>query len=165
MERDMENSCWKIIITMYQAPTMCQTTAKVQLWSDISSSQYTRRRQWQPASVLLPRKSHGWRSLVGCSPESLRVGLDWATSLSSFTFMHWKWQPTPGFLPGESQRRGSWWAAIYGVAQSQTLLKRLSSSSSTISQWDMCCHLHFIDEENKAQRGLVTYPWSAAKKP
>ena len=39
----------------------------------------------------------------------LRVGHDWATSLSLFTFMHWrrKWQPTPGFLPGESQGRGS----------------------------------------------------------
>ena len=40
---------------------------------------------------------------------SLRVGHDWATSLSLFTFMHWrrKWQPTPVFLPGESQGRGS----------------------------------------------------------
>ena len=40
---------------------------------------------------------------------SLRVGHDWATLLSLFTFMHWrrKWQPTPVFLPGESQRWGS----------------------------------------------------------
>ena len=39
----------------------------------------------------------------------LRVGHDWATSLSLSTFMHWrrKWQPTPVFLPGESQGRGS----------------------------------------------------------
>ena len=39
----------------------------------------------------------------------LRVGHDWATSLSLFTFMHWrrKWQPTPVFLPGESQGPGS----------------------------------------------------------
>ena len=38
-----------------------------------------------------------------------RVGQDWATSLSLFTFMHWrrKWQPTPVFLPGESLGRGS----------------------------------------------------------
>ena len=34
------------------------------------------------------------------------------------------------FLPGESQGWGAWWAAVYGVAQSQTRLKRLSSSSS-----------------------------------
>ena len=43
------------------------------------------------------------------SVGSLGVGHDWATSLSLFTFMHWrrKWQPTPAFLPGESQGRGS----------------------------------------------------------
>ena len=43
------------------------------------------------------------------SMGSLRVGHDWATYLSLFTFIHWrrKWQPTPVFLPGESQRRGS----------------------------------------------------------
>ena len=67
------------------------------------------------------------------SMGSLRVRHDGATSLSLFTFMHWrrKWQPTPVFLPGESQGRGAWWAAIYGVAQSWTRLKRLSSSSSS----------------------------------
>ena len=43
------------------------------------------------------------------SMGSLRVGHDWMTSLSLFTFVHWrrKWQPTPVFLPGESQGRGS----------------------------------------------------------
>ena len=43
------------------------------------------------------------------SMGSLRVRHDWATSLSLFIFMHWrrKWQPTPVFLPGESQGRGS----------------------------------------------------------
>ena len=43
------------------------------------------------------------------SMGSLRVGHDWATSLSLFSFIHWrrKWQPTPVFLPGESQGRGS----------------------------------------------------------
>ena len=66
------------------------------------------------------------------SMGSRRVGHDRVTSLSLFTFMHWrrKWQPTPVFLPGESRGSGAWWAAIYGVAQSRTQLKRLSSSSS-----------------------------------
>ena len=43
------------------------------------------------------------------SVGSLRVRQDWATSLLLFTFMHWrrKWQPTPVFLPGESQGQGS----------------------------------------------------------
>ena len=46
------------------------------------------------------------------SMGSLRVGHDWATSLSLFTFMHWrrKWQPTPMFLPRESQR----WRSLVG---------------------------------------------------
>ena len=46
-----------------------------------------------------------------------RVGHNWATSLSLFTFMHWrrKWKPTPVFLSGESQGRKSWWAAVYGA--------------------------------------------------
>ena len=46
------------------------------------------------------------------STESQRVGHDWVISLSLFTFMHWrrKWQPTPVFLPGESQG----WQSLVG---------------------------------------------------
>ena len=64
---------------------------------------------WHPTPVFLLGKSHGWRSLVGCSPWDRQVGHDWATSLSLFTFMHWrrKWQPTLVFLPGESQGQKS----------------------------------------------------------
>ena len=64
---------------------------------------------------------------------SLRVRHDWVTSLWLFTFMHWrrKWQPTPVFLSGESQWWQSWCADMYGVTQSWTRLKRLSSSSSS----------------------------------
>ena len=63
------------------------------------------------------------------SMRSRRVGHDWATSLSFFTFTHWrrKWQPVPVFLPGESQGQGAWWAAVYGVAQSRKQLKWLKS--------------------------------------
>ena len=84
------------------------------------------------------------------STGSLRVRHDWTTSLSLFTFMHWKrkWQPTPVFLPGEFQGWESWWAAVYGVAQSQTQPKWLSSSSSsgfpekTIIQTDTCTPMY-----------------------
>ena len=71
---------------------------------------------WTEEPGRLP--SLGWR----------RVRHNWVTSFSLFTCMHWrrKWQPTPVFLPGESQGWGAWWVAIYGVAQSQTWLKRLS---------------------------------------
>ena len=56
-----------------------------------------------------------WKILLTEEPGRLqsmgspRVGCNWATSLSLFIFMHWrrKWQPTPVFLPGEPQGRGS----------------------------------------------------------
>ena len=57
------------------------------------------------------------------SMGSLRVGHDWATSLSLFTFMHWrrKWQPTPVFLPGESQGRWSLMGCrLWGRTESDT---------------------------------------------
>ena len=64
----------------------------------------------------------------------LRVGHDWATSLSLFTFMHWrrKWQPTPVFLPGESQGWGSLVGRrLWGGTESATT-KWLSSSRSSV---------------------------------
>ena len=71
------------------------------------------------------------------SMRLLGVGHDWATSLSLFTFRHWrrKWQPTPVFLPGESRGWGSLVTAVYGVVQSRTRLKWLSSSSSSNIIW------------------------------
>ena len=57
------------------------------------------------------------------SMVSLRVRHDWATSLSLFTFMHWrrKWQPTPVFLPGESQgRRSLVGCRLWGLTESDT---------------------------------------------
>ena len=57
------------------------------------------------------------------SMGSLRVGHDRATSLSLFTFMHWKrkWQPTPLFLPGESQgQRGLVGCRLWGCTESDT---------------------------------------------
>ena len=65
------------------------------------------------------------------SMGSLRVRHNWATSLSLFTFMHWrrKWQPLQFSCLENPRDGGAWWAAVSGVAQSWTLLKRLSSSS------------------------------------
>ena len=62
------------------------------------------------------------------SMGSLRVGHDWATSVSLFAFMHWrrKWQPTPVFLPGESQGRGIPVGCRLWGHESQTRLKGLS---------------------------------------
>ena len=91
------------------------------------------RRQWQPTPVLLPGKSHGQRSLVGCSPWGLEESdtterLHFPFSLSCIG--EGNGNPLQcSCLENPRDGRG-WWAAIYGVAQSQTRLKRLSSSSS-----------------------------------
>ena len=68
------------------------------------------------------------------SMGSLRVRHDWATSLSLFTFTHWrrKWQPTPLFLPGESQgRRSLVGCHLWGHTESDTTDMTSSSSSSS----------------------------------
>ena len=61
-----------------------------------------------------------WAAVHG----SLRVRHDWATSLSLFTFMHWrrKWQSTPVFLLENPRDGRAWWAAVCGVAQGRTRL-------------------------------------------
>ena len=76
-----------------------------------------------------PMDRGAWQAAVHGVAKSWR---DWATSLLLFTFMHWrmKWQPTPVFSPGKSQGRWSLMGCRHGVAQSQTSLKQLSSSSS-----------------------------------
>ena len=100
------------------------------LWD---TSAYVWRRRWHPTLVLLPGESHGWRRLVDCSPwgcEELDMTeqLPFQFSLSCI-----------GESDGNSLQRsclenprdgGAWWAAVYGVTQSRTRLKRLSSSSS-----------------------------------
>ena len=73
------------------------------------------RRQWHPTPLLLPGKSHGRRSLVGCSPWG-----HWESDTTKrlhFHFSpvtHWrrKWHPTPVFLPGESQG----WRSLVGCS-------------------------------------------------
>ena len=92
------------------------------------------RRQWYPTPVLLPGKSHGWRSLVGCSPwgweESDTTGqLHFQVSFSCIGGGNGN--PLQCSCLDNPRDGGAWWAAIYGVAQSRTQLKRLSSSSSS----------------------------------
>ena len=69
------------------------------------------------------------------SMRSLRVGHNWETSLSLFTFMHGEGNGSPLWCSClESPRDGgAWWIAVYGVAHSRTLLKQLSSSSSSVA--------------------------------
>ena len=94
-----------------------------------------RSRQWHPTPVLLPGKSHGWRSLVGCSPWG-RWELDTTERLhfhlSLSCIGEGNGNPLQCSCLENPRDGGAWWAAVHGVAQSQTRLNRLSSSSSSI---------------------------------
>ena len=95
---------------------------------------YVTRRQWQPTPVLLPGESHGWRSLVGCGPWG-REESDTTERLHfHFSLSHigeGNGNPLQCSSLKNPRDGGAWWAAVYGVAQSRTRLKRLSSSSSS----------------------------------
>ena len=98
---------------------------------------HTQRRQWHPTPVLLPGKSHGWRSLVVCSPWGR-----WGSDTTERLHFHFSLScigegygnPLQCCCLENPRDGGAWWAAVYGVAQSQTRLKGLSSSNSIYTQ-------------------------------
>ena len=116
------------------------------------SHQPTWRRQWHPTPVLLHGKFHGWRSLVGCSPWGRKESdttepLHFHFSLSCIG--EGNGNPLQCSCLENPRDGGAWWAAVDGVAQSRTRLKRLSSSSSSTSQLKIprslqrkCSHRH-----------------------
>ena len=85
------------------------------------------RRQWHPTPVLLPGKSHRRRSLVGCSPWGYKESdkteqLHFHFSLSCIG--EGNGNPLQCSCLENPRGGGAWWAAVYGVSQSQTRLKR-----------------------------------------
>ena len=105
-----------------------QTLGPALLYSAIA---FIRRRQWHPTPVLLPGKSHGWRSLVGsCWGSDTTERLHFHFSLSCIG--EGNDNPLQCSCLENPRDGGAWWAATYGVTQSQTRLKRLSSSIAFI---------------------------------
>ena len=109
-----------------------------------------RRRKWHPTPVLLPGKSHGWRSLVGCSPSG-----HYESDMTEQLHFHFS-------LPHIGEGNGNplqcsclenprdwraWWAAIYGVAQGRTRLKWLSSRQDTKKQ------RHYLVNKGQSSQG------------
>ena len=98
-----------------------------------SSKATFRRRQWHPTPVLLPGKSHGWRSLVGYSPwgfeeSDMTERLQFHFSLSCIG--EGNGNPLQCSCLENPRDGGVWWAAVYGVSQSRTRLMRLSSKAT-----------------------------------
>ena len=102
-----------------------------------------RRRQWHPTPVLLPGKSHGRRSLVGCSPWG-----HWRSDMTEWLHFHFSLScigegngnPLQRSCLENPRDGGACWAAVYGVTQSRTRLKWLSSSSNSMSSKQLCLH-------------------------
>ena len=89
-----------------------------------------------PTPVLLPGKSHWWRSLVGCSPWGRKESdmTEWIPCHFSLSCIgEGNGNPLQCLCLENPRDGGAWWAAIYGVAQSRTWLKWLSSSISSMS--------------------------------
>ena len=117
--------------------------------------------------VLLPGKSHGWRSLVGCSTwgheeSNMTERLHFHFSLSCIGEGNGN-QLHCSCLENPRDWR-AWWAAVYGVAQSQTRLKWLSSSSSSLSQKCEKVNLHCLSLTScgilfSQSKHTKTVPW------
>ena len=95
---------------------------------------FLQRRQCHPTPIFLPGKSHRWRNLVGYSPwgreeSDTTEQLHFPFSLSCIG--EGNGNPLQCSCLENPWDGGAWWAAVYGVAQSRTQLKWLSSSSSS----------------------------------
>ena len=101
------------------------------------------RRQWHPTPVLLPGKSHGWRSLMGCSPWGRKESDTTKRLHFHFSLLcigEGNGNPLQCSCLENPRDGGAWWAAVSGVAQSRTRLKRLSSSRSSLLKFEGICH-------------------------
>ena len=101
------------------------------------SAVWQRRRRWHPTPVFLPGKSHGRRSLVGCSPWGRKESdtterLHFHFSLSCIG--EGNGNPLQGSCLENPRDGGAWWAAVYGVTQSRTRLKWLSSRGGCLTK-------------------------------
>ena len=110
------------------------------------NSSYKRRRQWHSTPLLLTGKCHGQRSLVGCSP--------WGRQESDTTeWLHFRFSlscigegngnPLQCSCLEKPRDGGDWWAAVYGVAQSWTRLKWLSSLAAAIKYFVFHLYLYW----------------------
>ena len=132
------------------------------------------RRKWQPTPVFLPGESQGQGSLVGCSPwghEELDMTerLHFPFSLSCIG--EGNGNPLQCSCLENPRDGGAWWAVVYGVAQSWTRLKWLSSSSSEVFilyienyDWLISCVNFWCGNQHrlllKLSRGYLLRIWS-----
>ena len=114
----MDRGAWRVTVHRVSRVRQNLATKQQRIWG-ILNSQW--RRQWHPTPVLSPGKSHGRRSLVGCSPWG-RSGSD-TTERLHFHFSlsctgEGNGNPLQCSCLENPKDRGTWWADVSGVAQS-----------------------------------------------
>ena len=123
----------------------------------MSINMIIQRRQWHPTPALLPGKSHGWRSLVGCSPwgreeSDTTERLHFHFSLSGIR--EGNGNPLQCSCLENPRDGGAWWAAVYGVAQSRTRLKHCRRRHRSSSKVIIRAFINFVLLEFHTSRVL-----------
>ena len=124
------------------------------------------RRQWHPTPVLLPGKSHGQRSLEDCSPWG-----HWGSDTTDRLHFHFSLScigegngnPLQCSCLENPRDGGAWWAAVYGVAQSQTWLKWLSSSSPLLEKGKRLMEASWWERLTEGETGSWSDGWGHAQ--
>ena len=116
------------------------------------------RRQWHPTPVLLPGKSHGQRSLVGCSPcgredSDTTERLHFHFSLSCIG--EGNGTPLQHSCLKNPKDRGAWWAAVHGVAKSRTRL----------NDFTLTFHFHALGKEMATHSSVLSWRIPGAGEP
>ena len=116
----------------------------------ISTALMVRRRQWHPTPVLVPRKSHGQRSLVGCSPWG-REESDMTERLHFHFSLSCTGEGNGNLLQCSCLENpmdgGAWWAAVHGVEKSRTQL----------SDFTFTFHFHALEKEMATHSSVLTW--------
>ena len=110
----------------------------------------SRRRQWHPTPVLLPGKSHGWRSLVGCSPwghEELDTTERLHFHFSLSCIGEGNGSPLQCSCLGHLRDGGAWWAAVHGVAKTRTQL----------SDFPFTFHFHALEKAMATRSSVLAW--------
>ena len=120
--------------------------------------------------LLLPGKSHGRRSLVGCSPWGR-----WESDTTEWLCFHFSLScigegngnPLQCSCLENPRDGGAWWAAVYGVTQSRKRLKRLSSSMIAVQNFLQKLTEFSVKHQHESAVGIHMFPatWTSLPSP
>ena len=135
---------------------ICDSISDIYIWNYYHVGNSLRRRQWHPTPVLLPGKSHGWRSLVGYSPwgreeSDTTERLHFHFSLSCIG--EGNGNPLQCSCLENPRDRGASWAAVYGVAESDTTEATWHARMRWKRKWQPTPV--FLPGESQGRRSLV----------